>query len=329
MAKHHFSSFQRAEICELLKCQAVSQAILVQPLWSDMGGLWELSLDGYAADHTSVMVKWVDLSRPAKHPRGWNSNRSNQRKLKSYEVERTFYRDFSSSLSQACRVPKILAQRTTPESSILVLENLNDEGYPFRRSECTDVELDSCLKWLAEFHGHFLGRKPVGLWEVGCYWHLDTRPDEWEAMEEGELKKYASDLDRVLRSGHYQTLLHGDAKVANFCFASDGKVAGLDFQYVGAGCGMKDLAYFLGSCIPESDLTQRHEEFLGKYFDFLEKATKAHGIEFLELEREWRMHYALACADFERFIQGWMPSHWKRNAYSGKMTKLALKYIKT
>jgi len=45
--------------------------------------------------------------------------------------------------------------------------------------------------------------------------------------------------------------VHGDAKLANFCFSRDGKkVAAVDFQYVDGGCGMKDLSRIIvGSSI--------------------------------------------------------------------------------
>lgn len=35
------------------------------------------------------------------------------------------------------------------------------------------------------------------LWPIGTYWHLQTRPDEWKVMSEGEMKSYAKEMDKV------------------------------------------------------------------------------------------------------------------------------------
>ena len=116
--------------------------------------------------------------------------------------------------------------------------------------------------WLAHFHATFMGETPDGLWEVGSYWHLDTRPDELEALDDVHLKQAAGEIDALLRAARFQTFVHGDAKLANFCFSEDGtQVAAVDFQYVGGGCGMKDVAYFIGSCLYEEDC-ERHEAAL-------------------------------------------------------------------
>jgi hypothetical protein len=42
------------------------------------------------------------------------------------------------------------------------------------------------------------------------------------------------------------------------------------------------------------------------------------------LEAEWRYLEVFAWADFERFLSGWSPSHFKLNAYSDSKTQDAL-----
>ena len=70
-----------------------------------------------------------------------------------------------------------------------------------------------------------------------------------------------------LKSSTFKTLVHGDAKLANFCFGSEESgVAAVDFQYVGGGCGMKDLAYFVGSCFRDHEAEEREEEIRSLYW---------------------------------------------------------------
>jgi len=63
----------------------------------------------------------------------------------------------------------------------MVLEDLDANGYPLRINSVSMADMEACLRWLANFHAIFMGKKPDGLWKVGTYWHLDTRPDELEA----------------------------------------------------------------------------------------------------------------------------------------------------
>jgi len=131
----------------------------------------------------------------------------------------------------------------------------------------------------------------------------------------------------LLNSAQYQTLIHGDAKVANFCFSADGQsVAAVDFQYVGGGCGMKDVAYFFGSCLSEDECEAWLDELLDEYFIVLRQALNArhHDINFDALESEWRQLFPVAWVDFHRFLLGWMPNHWKVNDYSRRVTAQVL-----
>jgi aminoglycoside phosphotransferase (APT) family kinase protein len=131
-------------------------------------------------------------------------------------------------------------------------------------------------------------------------------------------------IDARLNQANYQTLVHGDAKLANFCFSADGdRVAAVDFQYVGGGCGMKDVAYFVGSCLDERACEARESELLDYYFSALREALgrseKRCDVE--ALIAEWRGLYPVAWTDFHRFIKGWSPGHWKINSYSERLAR--------
>ena len=110
-----------------------------------------------------------------------------------------------------------------------------------------------------------------------------------------------------------------DAKIANFCFSeNETDVAAVDFQYVGGGCGMKDLAYFMSSCFGPNDCQRYEAEALDLYFSAFNKELQRLGncINPMSVEQEWRPLYLVAWADFYRFLNGWCPDHWKVHRYS-------------
>lgn len=293
----------------------------MQSLWSGYGKILRIGLEGGSLP--SVIAKLISPPSQKDHPRGWNTNIGHQRKLRSYQVEENWYRNYNKE-TQNWRTAKFIGAVSEPSSQLIVLEDLDASGYDIRKHSVTLDEIKSCLTWLANFHATHLGRDPKGLWEEGCYWHLDTRPEELEIMRDGPLKTNASKLDEALKSCQFRTIVHGDAKLANFCFAADGRVAAVDFQYVGGGCGMKDVAYFIGSCLDENGCEQYEIEMLDHYFDSLRIAGAPDAMQFDEIEDEWRKLYPVAWADFTRFLEGWMTTHRKLHRYSRKMVELAL-----
>ena len=290
----------------------------IQSLWSGYGEIVRVRIDG-----RPMVVKSVSAPSVSKHPRDWNTGRSHERKLKSYSVEHTWYRDWSVRCSPSCRVASPFATEQLGDATwLFVLEDLDASGFARRNSRLDEDGVALCLGWLADFHATFLGDTPTDLWEVGTYWHLDTRPDELRAMPDGPLKRLAPAINQALNSAVYQTIVHGDAKVANFCFTDDiGDVASVDFQYVGGGCGIKDVVYFLGSCLTESECEQKESEWLDIYFSALGERLHKHrpGTELGPIEDEWRRLYPFAWTDFYRFLAGWSPGHAKINRYSKKL----------
>ena len=296
---------------------------VIQSLWSGYGEIVRFGLNGCELE--SVVVKHVNLPEGGSHPRGWNTDLSHQRKLKSYKVETEWYKSFNAKCDDDCKTPQCYTLETKGSEVLMVLEDLDSTGFSQRLSASVNWDnINACIHWLANFHATFMGNQPEGLWETGTYWHLETRPEELQAMDDLPLKNAALTIDEKLSASPFQTLVHGDAKLANFCFSNDGKnVAAVDFQYVGGGCGMKDLAYFIGSCMSESDCEKYEGKLLELYFSHLREALikKNTTIDSAALEADWRNLYHVAWADFHRFLKGWHPGHWKINSYSERVSR--------
>jgi Ecdysteroid kinase-like family len=72
-------------------------------------------------------------------------------------------------------------------------------------------------------------------------------------------------------------VLHGDYRLDNLLFSIDdpGKVAAVDWQTVAISQPGRDLAYFLGTCLPIDDRRQHEHELVARYHGHL----VAHGVE--------------------------------------------------
>lgn len=313
-------------LCRLLGATAARRGASLQTLWGGYGEILRVQLEGAAAP--SVIVKRVEPPvHPSHHPRGWTSPRSHARKLRSYQVEWAWYRDHAARCQEVARLPAYLGGRRQGSGWELVLEDLDPAGFPGRRRRASRDELDRCLEWLARFHARFLREPPGELWPTGTYWHLGTRPDELAALEDAALRAAAPALDARLEGARHRTLVHGDAKLANFCFAPAGPgVAAVDFQYVGGGCGMKDVAYLLSSALDERGLEAHAEGHVDRYFRALRRALAAlpEPPDGAALEAEWRALTPFAWADLCRFLGGWAPGHGKLHGYSAARTREAL-----
>ena len=267
---------------------------VIQSLWSGYGELLRIRLEGGRAP--TAIAKWV---RPPAD--------AIERKLRSYEVETEFYR--SVAPRSPLRVPAFYGARVGTATSagrlhgerdesvcsgaphgerLLLLEDLDAAGFGRRTDEAHGADLDAMLAWLARFHAQFLGERVAGVWPIGTYWQLETRRDELAAIDDRELRDAASALTARLTSARFQTLLHGDAKDANFCFSANHDVAAVDFQYTGHGPGIVDVAYLLYGRSDEPD-DGIDSARLDSYFRHLARP---------DVEAEWRALYPIALARF-------------------------------
>jgi serine/threonine protein kinase len=314
----------------------------LQELWSGYGSIVRC----YSKNKDqSYIVKHIQTSNSStEHPRGWSGDKSHQRKIKSYQVETEFYRHFATFCNkdinqknnkedkQSCKVPSLYKIIELDDGYLLVMEDLHASGFNISADKNDWPKLKTAIIWLANFHSKFMFNKFMfnsadNLWSQGGYWHLDTRQDELAAMPESNLKQQAAQLDKCLKKAKYQTLIHGDAKFDNLCFHTNGNsVAAVDFQYVGRGVGVVDLAYLAGSALDQSGLEEFGELILPFYLNALKRAllNASATIDFEQLSKEYETLYPVAWADFYRFLLGWNPQSWKVNDYIKQMTEKVL-----
>ncbi|KRX02556.1 Protein kinase-like domain [Pseudocohnilembus persalinus] len=165
------------------------------------------------------------------------------RKLQSYQIEMNYYQYFSKLTQNFdCKIPVLINAYKSNEQEkqqwYFILQDLDALGYDQRLGllEPNDPGIEAVIKWLANFHICYLKKSPKDLWKIGTYWHLNTRLEELKKIKNREIVEYAPKIDQKLNSAQFQTFVHGDAKIANFCFdKTHSKVAAVDFQYVGGG----------------------------------------------------------------------------------------------
>lgn len=272
------------------RAPAISQVERVQSLWGGYGELLRVHL------HEAGSVIFKRVVPPADE-----SSVSDRRKRRSYQVELAWYQVGAPLCDSHSRVAKLLAWRVEGEETMLLLEDLGALGFAPARPPLPE-QREAGIRWLAHFHAKFLHQKPSELWEQGSYWHLKTRLEEWRRMPPGPWKDNAAAFDQALRNARFQTLLHGDSKPANFLWNSNQEAAAVDFQYVGSGCGIRDVAYFLDCCFGESLTEKSLKGWLDLYFQTLKSATES---DTDALEEEWRALFPVAWSDYQRFYLGW------------------------
>jgi hypothetical protein len=235
---------------------------------------------------------------------------------------------------------------STKRSFQFILSDLST-NYSTSYGSLTQMQTFHALSWLAKFHSTFYQHPIVTscnnsndanttsetIWTNGGYWHLQTRLDELESIDSSRRNKFSclhpdnSQLafiidDRMNESSNSSvTLVHGDYKSANILFPrsqsknsndneqNDG-CAVVDFQYCGAGYGMKDVVMLIVSSVSSSTLNKVGEEELlnfyykefQKYYQQTRDADSGTNSFTMEIMKK---QFELCLLDYVRFMAGW------------------------
>lgn len=269
-----------------------------------LGNLYRCHLtlsDGQPGSPASVIVKL-----PSSNPMAFRFSRW----LSLHRREYVFYRDIAPY--GYVRVPTLFYGDFDADTNrfVLVIEDLGHmRGIP--QSVGVDaVRSSQAIRHLAGLQGRFWdSADEPGLSACGDF--LTTR--ESRIMQTVYLLTLPAALDRfadlftaktrrlALQFGfriaaHFaalstgpKTVVHGDFRADNMLFGDTGQDDGLaliDWQGFGIGCGMYDVAFFLGTSVT-SDIRRRIErDALGEYHDIVCRA----GVENYTLEDCWRSY---------------------------------------
>ena len=131
----------RSIIQKVTGADEIQEKETLQNLWSGYGKITRYDLAG--AKIGTVVVKHVQPPAPGKHPRGWNTDLSHQRKLKSYQIEVAWFESWSKYCDDLCRIPQCYGCASFGDEVVIVLEDLDAAGFPERRYRVPG-NCDSC-----------------------------------------------------------------------------------------------------------------------------------------------------------------------------------------
>ena len=127
------NEYFRSTILQSTGASSLFEKEMIQELWSGYGKIMRIGLKNASVE--SVVVKHVQMPKYKNHPRGWNTDIGHQRKVKSYNVEATWYDTYSKN--SIARLPKCLAIEKQDDEVLMVLEDLDEAGYPLRKRSVT------------------------------------------------------------------------------------------------------------------------------------------------------------------------------------------------
>ena len=216
-------------------------------------------------------------------------------------------------------------------SAIKWLANFHGSFWKVQNKHTMDGLL---LPPMAEFEARRAGEvsAPRSIWLNGGYTYLATRRTEFAALASRSDSEWSAALCNpdgkasvaekvakflVPRGRSFETFIHGDVKSENlFSTESGDGVAFFDFQYVGLGLGVSDLAKLFtcsvplhmlvntSSPLPDTISMQGGElELLVQYHQLLIQHNKIDGAryDFVDLQRHWET----ALVDWCRFQASW------------------------
>ena len=258
--------------------------------------------DGAATLPETVIVKLPSLDRKS---------------LRMCRMQSLYKREFDYyhrvAPDAAIRSPRLLYGEFEERSHrfVLVLEDLAHMQSGDHHAGATPEQARRAIRALARLHGsywHEVGRLPASSSVAGFFDTMNPRllpllQVLYLALLVPTLKRFADCFSDEMRrlaeaygplvSAHIgevaatapRTLIHGDYRLDNLFFDED-EVAVIDWQVSGLGCGLYDVAYFLGASVTTDVRRSIESDMLREYSDVL----LGMGVTGFTVEDCWRLY---------------------------------------
>lgn len=247
----------------------------------------------------------------AKFPTPAPENRAVAEGYRFYEVETRFYEQIAGEVD--LRTPRRYYSHYDPGTGdfVLLLEDLSSARTGDQVVGCSGEEAALCLRELAKFHAAWWENPrleqfdwlPITNETVRAQTAQSNYQEAWgpfverfgdqvpvSILEIGE--RFGQRIIRLMDqlSVPPRTIMHGDFRLDNLFFASEGgaPLAVVDWQIMSRGRGVFDVAYFMTGTLKPDDRKARERDLLRMYHDVLVER----GVKGYDFEQCWQDYRA-------------------------------------
>lgn len=244
----------------------------------------------------------------AKCPATDDATRSIAQALKCYTLELGWYRELANMISVNC--PQCLHQESSHDDLdfALLLEDLAPASQGDQLAGASIPQLEAALRQAARLHAPYWADSRVNdiVWlrpsESSSNMVRMLLPPLFAQFRERYATRLAPDildmgaafvqrLDAYLAyAPHALTVQHRDFRIDNILFSPDNETAHIvDWQTLGVGSGIADVAYLIGTSIADEKERAKHEQRLVDYYT---DQLASHGIvpNTTQIWREYKLY---------------------------------------
>ena len=271
---------------------AMDHRWLEAKLGAPLGSLRDFSYapvgTGQMCDSFRLTLDWEGNTGPAtiiaKCPSTDESSRHIAKLVRNYELEISWYRDLAAITPVNCPECFHAEIDTNGIDFVLLLDDRAPAGQGDQLLGANDAQMRPAIAEMALLHAahwnsdilhryewlnYSTANKELvrqllpGLYPGFCQRYKGRLSSEILDMGQGLVDNIGAYLDTQTA---VRTVVHGDFRLDNLLFSPNGKVTVVDWQTVGTGSPMADLAYFIGTSIADPAAREASERGLFEHY---------------------------------------------------------------